>query len=300
MRRVTLSGFPRFVGSHDHKQFETALQNSLLGRIIPDAPIVPRHAKVASLGSCFAEEISKALGAQNLDVVYVPMSERWNSAFAVDTFLAYVFDGTPLPDGFTKNNALLPLTTSEQIINFRQADLYILTFGMSLCWFNPQGQIVVEPGDTATFPGLKKSVGDRYRMVQTTVEQNEKAVASCVERIKRYRPNATVVMTLSPVPMMGVVSELPAIPANTVSKATLRLAIENVRQKNMDGLYYWPSYDIVNWYGNHIERAFGDDDRDARHVRQKIIDLIVGKFVECYIGADRIDFKINEPERVLP
>ncbi len=287
MAVVRFSGFPRRVSARDDSDFEVALRNCLFGMLTPEQPLISQSAKIASLGSCFAEEVSKALTAHGTDVVYMPMSERWNSAFAVDTFLAYVLDGVPLPDGFTKNNESVKEISPEQIRSFASADLFILTFGMSLCWLNKNGELILEPGGTHSVEGLKIAAKYDYFMQQTTVEQNEAAIINCISRIKRVRPNAPIVTTLSPVPMMGVMANSSAIPANNVSKATLRLALENVRQRGLENVYYWPSYDLVNWYGNHIERAFGDTDRDARHVRQNVIDLIVEKFAYYFIAANK-------------
>ncbi|MBL8644433.1 MAG: GSCFA domain-containing protein [Rhodospirillaceae bacterium] len=277
-----ISGFPKNLDVNNPARMNLAITNSIIGLDKPKEPFLTTSSKIASLGSCFAEEIANALKTRGHDIIYFFMSERWNSAFAVDVFLAHVIDETPLPSGFISNIDKLEEMTQENREKFRAADLFIITFGMSLCWFDANKQLVVEPGKTHTKEGLASSVKN-FAMIQTSVEQNEEAILRCIHRIKRFKPNAEIVITLSPVPMLGTVYETSVVQANTVSKAVLRIAIENVRRKQIDGVRYWPSYEIVNWYGNHVHRSFGDDDRDERHVRADVINLITDQFVKNYV-----------------
>lgn len=280
-QKLYLSGFPKALVAPDHADLDAVVTKTIIGPDAPDVAPIVATSKIASVGSCFAQEVSDALRTKGLDVLYLFMSERWNSAFALDAFFARTLEDVPFPSGFLNNAEEWVEQSKEAAAHFRQADLFILTFGLSLCWFNSAGHLILEPGDTHTDKGMIRSLKN-FRMVQTSVEQNEVAIVNCINRIKKFRPEASIVVTLSPVPMLAALSGTTAIQASTVSKAVLRLAIENVRRRFPD-VHYWPSYEIVNWYGAHVDRAFGDDDRDARHVRRSVIDLITRLFIKNYV-----------------
>ncbi len=260
-----MSAFPRALIGPDSAALTRVIEKTIIGSYAPNAPLVSRKSKVSSIGSCFAREISLVLQNQNVPTVWVPMAETSNSAFALSEFLQ------------SPENPLSQLA---------DADLIILTFGMSLCWFNSKGEFVAQAPDASeAMPSTTaRKMDGTFYMRQTTVEENEKAIQNCLDQIRALKPNAHIVMTLSPVPLAGTRYDIPAVPANTISKAVLRSAIENVRSRQPEDVYYWPSYEIVTWYGCHVERSFGDADLDARHVKRSVVDMIADLFLKTYIS----------------
>jgi hypothetical protein len=268
---------------------EVALNDSIMGvfhthiarTYVPPAPIMPQNARVASIGSCFAEEISKSLRAQGLDVGYIFMSERWNSAFALAKFLDNALFGTDFPPGFVAGAGTVGLP-AETIAQFHAADMFILTFGLSLCWFEKAtDRLVLEPGESHSITGLKRAMSE-FEMRQTSLKDNEREIRRCIALIRKARPKAKIVLTLSPVPLQAALTDVSPIPANIISKSTLRVALANVTARGLSDVYYWPSYDFVDWFGAHIDAAFGGPDGDMRHVKTDLVGVIAQFFKHYY------------------
>src|SRR5262249_23557353 len=156
---------------------------------------------------------------------HVFISERWNTAFALQRFLARTLHGTPYPDGFIIDGDAEEATAIPDI---GATDLFILTFGLSVAWFHrTSGEVVLKPPKFSTKSALKKVLED-YEMRQTSVAENEGAILACIAEIRRFNPVAKIVVTLSPVPLYATVTGTPVIVDNTVSKSVLRVALNNV------------------------------------------------------------------------
>lgn len=282
-----LSPFPRRLKDLSDPIVRKAIERFIVDPNAPPEPLVTPASVIATMGSCFSGEIAKALTARGFSARQNFLQESWNSAFAVEHFLRFILDGAPLPDTFKT----VQFTEDERARNNKglsNCDLFILTLGLSLCWFTTSGHLVLHPKDVED--GYSPENVRRFQdyssqlvMRQTSVDENAAAIKRCVDIIARHNPNAHIVLTLSPIPLNGAVCENGSVAANTVSKATLRAAIDQVMREKRPGLLYWPSYEIVTWYGAHVERAFGDDDRDSRHLRQKVIDIIADCFMARYV-----------------
>jgi hypothetical protein len=279
--RPTDSATALDVASHIARVF----RDQITGPFAPVTPFLKRDVRVASIGSCFAEELSKGLVAEGLDATHMAMSERWNSAFALHYFLRRMLHGTPFPDGFVVDPAPIEQIQPEIAARFAAANVFVLTFGLSLCWFRrSDGHMVLEPKITATKAGLNMAV-EGYEMRQTNVADNEAAIAAAVDAIKSFKPDATVVLTLSPVPMLATLG-VAVIPGNIVSKSTLRVALNNFMARALPGVFYWPSYECVTWMGTHVAPSFGGKGNDMRHVRPDVVRQIAHLFKEYYFLAN--------------
>src|SRR5205085_6394217 len=91
----------------------------------------------------------------------------------------------------------------------------------------------------------------------------------------------------SPVPLMATFRDISCLPADTVSKAVLRVALDRLMDAGHEGVYYWPSFEIVRWAGSHVKwAAYGTDDGKARHVSRYLVREIVDAFVESFYGQE--------------
>ncbi|MBL8643015.1 MAG: GSCFA domain-containing protein [Rhodospirillaceae bacterium] len=268
-----LFGFPKRVIGPQHPDLEAVIRESVIGPGAPAQPLIGPDSKVASFGSCFAGEIAAALTKNGQRVANSYIAERYNSAFMMDAFLASILDGE-------STDAVDTLFTKPDLAD---VSLFILTFGMSLCWFNANGSLVVEPGKSHAEEGLISAMR-RYTMRQTSVEQNEAAIRSCIARISKHFPQAHIVVTLSPIPMLAAVGHNSIMVANTLSKSTLRIAIDRALTGQPENVHYWPSYELVNWYGGHVESAFGSETVDSRHLKPEVIDIIIRLFLDYYVA----------------
>ena len=59
--------------------------------------------------------------------------------------------------------------------------------------------------------------------------------------------------------------------------------LDRVMSRELEGVYYWPSFEIVRWCGAHLPwRSYGLDDRNPRHVSRYLVAEIIDAFVESF------------------
>ena len=90
----------------------------------------------------------------------------------------------------------------------------------------------------------------------------------------------------------------PAVEVDCISKSTLRVAVANVMRDKIEGVFYWPSFEIVRWLAPHIAPAYGVDDGLLRHVNTGLIDLITDLFVEYYVASVRAERAVKSMRRL--
>ena len=101
--------------------------------------------------------------------------------------------------------------------------------------------------------------------------------------IRSARPEAKVIFTLSPVPLMATFRPVSCLTASSVSKAILRVAIDQLMRDNADdrALFYFPSYEIVK---DFFVDPYEEDNRDPT---PEIVRFIMTTFERhfCIPGA---------------
>ena len=204
-------------------------------------------AKIFALGSCFAESISERLSRAKFSVTTNPFGvlfnpfsianaiERLDSArtFAVcdikagrDSFFS--FDAHSSLNGTTQTETFANLNkaVAQGAKSLAEADWVILTFGTA--WvYEKDGRVVA----------------NCHKQPASQFERRRLSVAEIVERYDALFEGALrgkkVVLTVSPVRHIG-----DGLQENSVSKATLRLAVEELVAK-YENAHYFPSYEIL-------------------------------------------------------
>jgi hypothetical protein len=88
------------------------------------------------------------------------------------------------------------------------------------------------------------------------------------------------VFTLSPIPLMATFRPVSCLTANSVSKAVLRIAIDDFMRDAPAGAFYFPSYEIVG-------EMFADPRvEDNRHLKPEVIATVMDTFAHHYCRAD--------------
>jgi hypothetical protein len=157
---------------------------------------------------------------------------------------------------------------------FAQSDVFIITLGLSEVWCNKQtGEVFWRAIPRDRFDPAVHG----FRV--SSVAENLDNLQAIHRIIRRVRPSATIVITLSPVPLVATFRPVSCLTASTVSKAILRVAVDELMRSHHDDerLYYWPSYEIVKEYCSdpYLE--------DNRHPRPEIIDAIMRTFAQHYL-----------------
>lgn len=243
---------------------------------------------IASVGSCFADNIAKRLrecmvNAQNpLGVLFNPLSiadalelvllsDDKDSLFSKsifsdhDLYHSWLFDSkfsSVSMDGciekFKINSALF-----YNIVE--QSNVLLITFGTSFCYFSSsnEGKVV------ANCHKQHSSLFSRRRIGEDEILKRWKPLC---EQIKAKFPNLELIFTVSPVRHIK-----DGLHENNLSKASLLLAVDSIC-RDYNYCHYFPAYELIN-----------DDLRDYRyyaedlaHPSEQGIEYIWERFVDTY------------------
>lgn len=154
---------------------------------------------------------------------------------------------------------------SKAVIQLKQADYLLLTFGTAHIYTHRKTQQVVS--------NCHKIPNSEFEKKRISVKEIMHCWEPIIQNLKNTSPQLKIIFTVSPIRHLkdGIVE-------NQKSKATLLLAIDNmVRQ--FDTCFYFPAYEIMI-----------DDLRDYRfygkdmiHPSDIAIDYIKDKFADCYL-----------------
>lgn len=244
--------------------------------------------KLLFIGSCFSDEIGHRVIERGFDALVNPFGPLYNPVSLANCIsrvlngprysLADLVEG---PRGFhcldyatrfsgNDSGQLLAALNAQQVsvADFIASGATVfVTLGTAYIYrFLQTGRIV---GNCHKFPAKEF---ERFRL---KVADASDSLSSMVGLLRGHGARR-VVFTVSPIRHIS-----DGFHANTVSKATLHLAIEDVLAGNEDFSEYFPAFEIVN-----------DDLRDYRayasdlvHVSEVAADYIFEKFADTYFDA---------------
>ena len=283
---------PRKIRVFPSKQaFEDArgvIESHLL-RGMPALPLIRPDTVFMTLGSCFADNLAARLRASGHAVHAEGIGEEVNSTYANRYLLEWIEQG-PVNGPTTVIDEFYGAAIRERFRKAIQAsDILVLTMGVAPAFFHPDtGEFVfIRPRSSTD----KRFLYGQHVMRTTSVAENVENVHAIIDAVRRMSGRRTqVVLTVSPVPLGATTEFHSAAVADCISKSTLRLAChEVVGARAKDGVVYWPSFEIVRWFGPHFGPGFppvyGNDDGHSRHVSAWLVDVVVDLFLEHH--ADR-------------
>jgi hypothetical protein len=249
----------------------------------PSQPFITKKDYITAFGSCFAHHVTKYLKDNRYRVFgddmpvnsyVIRCGEGMVNTAVIAQQFRWAYDEIEFDQALwhdKEGNASEYLT--EVRLNtrriFDQTDVFIVTLGLSEVWYDKQsGEIF--------WRSIPRNVYDpsRHGFKILNVSENKSNLEIIYNRIRTRRPKATVIFTLSPVPLVATFRPVSCITANSVSKAILRVAVDEFMREHSDkDLYYFPSYEIVQDF--YREDAFGDD---LRHVRPEVVKTIMTTF----------------------
>ena len=264
--------------------------------LTPLAERLEYGAKIFALGSCFAENISERLRRSKFSIASNPFGILFNPAsiaaaidrladarsFAVCDITAgkegyFSFDAHSSLDGKTHTEAFgnLNKAVAQGAKSLAEADWVILTFGTA--WvYEHEGRVV------ANCHKQPASQFERRRLSVTEIVERYSRLFEGILRDKK------VVLTVSPVRHIG-----DGLQENSVSKATLRLAVEELVAK-YENAHYFPSYEILI-----------DDLRDYRyyaddlaHPSNMAVDYVWERFCDVVL-TDAAKAKLLQVEQIV-
>jgi len=259
-----------------------AIEDYILKGWMPPTPFITKQHNITAFGSCFASHISSYLINQNYRVLtsgnanayIIRCGEGLVNTYALLQQFEWAFENKKFSQNLwhgydTGEHGYDEAVRQATLGIFQQTDLFIVTIGLSEVWYDKlTGEVFWR-----AIP-VKKFDESRHGFRVATHEENRRNIARIYDIVRANRPSAHILFTLSPIPLVATFRPVGCISANSVSKATLRSALDEVMRAHSDdaNLHYFPSYEIVT-------NAFLDPfSSDRRHVREEVLDFVMAGF----------------------
>lgn len=251
-------------------------------------PFIGRNTKIVTIGSCFANNIANHLQKHGFEAKTTGLAELANNSYTNLAIAQSLRDESKfhtMADHFK--------IQKEDYHSFRdstlEADVFIFTVGISYAFFHK------ESGNPLCSPVISynKSFYKDYEMRPMDVTRNANNMLEIIQAFNAIRPNARIIMTLSPVPMDGCAGlNTSVVEADCISKsigrASLALVEDHLRKIGYNRFVYFPAFEIVRWVAcNQAHPLFGGSDHHSRHVTDSVIETIMNVFSRFYC-LDRI------------
>lgn len=257
---------------------------------LPAAPFIGKEHYITAFGSCFASEVTKFLYKEGYQVFgrnmtlnsYVVRSgEGIVSSAAIRQQFEWAFEGKVPKIELWHDKAGVPGEYSDEVRNstkqiFEKSDVFILTLGLSEVWYDkPTGEIFWRAIPKRDFDS------ERHGFRVMSAAENLENLRRIYELIRAHRPEATIIITLSPVPLAATFRPVSCITANSVSKASLRVAIDELMREPKpsqdERFFYFPSYEMVTSF---LPNPMKDD---FRHPTDQAVDFIMRTFQRHFL-----------------
>ena len=251
--------------------------------------MIDYSSKLMMLGSCFAENMGGKFSYYKFDVdvnpcgiVYNPRSvanvlrlivegkkfgkedlmqvgDKW-----VSLFHHGAFSSTDQEECLDKINRRLARATEE----IRSVDLLVITWGTAWVYRHTGKDVVV-----SNCHKIPSQDFERYRL---NVEEIVKEYTELIGSLQKVNPGMRVLFTVSPIRHWKDGAH-----GNQLSKATLLLAIDQLREK-LNNVYYFPAYEIV--LDELRDYRFYAD--DMLHMSSLTIDYTWERFLYSFISPE--------------
>ena len=277
-----------FIPSKEDLRRATAFDDYVMTGWAPAVPFIERSDPIVAFGSCFAAAISDHLAAAgyavlgkklDLNAHIVRFGEGMVNTFAIRQQFEWALTGKEFPQSLwvteskevASKDAAIRNTTRDIILSGR---VFIITLGLSEIWYD-------KPTGEAFWRAVPSSLFDaaRHGFRTTTVDENRENLRVTLDLIRAARPDAAVILTLSPIPLMATFRPVSCLTANAVSKAVLRIAIDQIMSEGRPGVHYFPSYEMVTG------ASFDPLEEDNRHPKKDLVDAVMACFRRHYCPA---------------
>lgn len=258
-----------------------------------------KQKKIAAMGTCFAEEISKFLYDKKLNYIkkednVFNFSANWgriyttpnlyqilkysnevNSEIFVEKNEKGFFE--PTRDhicGYfkTEKELLENLKNHRRISNeiLKEVDLLFITLGQTEVWYDNHKKFFW--GNTPSYDILKKNENNQHTSKDLTFEENYFFLKESINLLKKINNKIKIIITLSPVPAKATFKKSNVITKSFSGKALLKCVIDKILNEYKNEILYFPSFEMV------ICDNLVNFQEDNRHVSQSKIDEIFSNF----------------------
>lgn len=264
-------------------------------------PPISHQDNLMLLGSCFAENMGKQLvdsgfhcDVNPFGILYNPLSvanalkqmleckeytseDLFYHRGLYNSFMHHgSFSGPDINQSLTQINKRI--SNANKLI--LKLDYLLITFGSAWVYRTKKDNVIV-----SNCHKLPASEFIRYRL---TVEEITEQYHALVTQLINTKPDIKIIFTVSPIRHIK-----DGMHENQVSKATLLLAIEEIKKQFPDNILYFPSYEIV--LDELRDYRFYAD--DMLHPSTIAINYIWERFAETFFNKQTKD-SIKEYENI--
>jgi hypothetical protein len=255
---------------------------------LPDAPFITKSDPITTFGSCFAAHISGYLIkagytiadlGRNRSSYVIRCGEGMVNSAAIAQQLLWAYGEAEFnePLWYDKDGSEAGYEEDVRLDTraiFDRSNIFIITLGLSEVWYNK------ETGETF-WRAIPKSHfdPDRHGFKVLSTAENHANLEAAYRLIRERRPEASIIFTLSPVPLVATFRPVSCVTANSVSKASLRVAVDELMRAHTDDqrLFYFPSYEIVK------DVTVDPYEKDFRHIKPEVVAGIMKFFASHYL-----------------
>ncbi len=238
--------------------------------------------KVLCMGSCFAENMGKRLDDLSLTLLNQPFGTQFNP---IRILKALAFETPSASDVYTEGDFYLHPDFHSDFISqnpedllaeirvkqeetkafLKQADTLLLTFGTAYFYHD---KILNRP-----IANCHKQASQRFEKHMNQVSEITQAYRAFI----KSHPHLHLILTVSPVRHTR-----DGMMENSVSKATLRLAANEIAKEFPDQVTYFPAFEIMM----DELRDYRFYEKDLIHPNEMAVDYIWEKFKETYFSSE--------------
>lgn len=254
-----------------------------------------KELNIASIGTCFAEELSGYFKNQNQNFKYLSLeknvfnfSANWGRVYTVKNLLqiiSYSLDKKFIPihvekykdvffdplrehsagTFFTEKKAIYEIEKhrglSKQVL--LKADIIFITIGQNEFWHDSEMDIA-----WGTTPPLSLRQNDkRFKATEYTFNQNAKDLNKIIKKLKEFNSNLKIIFTVSPVAEYATFINNNIISQAFAGKAILRGVLHEIIPKHKE-VFYFPSFEYVL---TDNPNSFISDNRHVKRFKVKQI-----------------------------
>jgi hypothetical protein len=184
------------------------------------------------------------------------------------------------------NDVVGALTTKENFVEqIRRADVFIFTMGVAACFFERDTGRFVMPRPTSI---NSRALAETYDFRTTRVSENVANMKFIIDAMRAINPKLKIFITVSPVPLHVTFERNASVVGDCLSKSVMRVSADELMHAGYDDIHYWPSFEIVRWLSGHVGPFFGVDDGASWHISEKLIEQIIGLFLERFTPQAKI------------
>lgn len=160
---------------------------------------------------------------------------------------------------------------------FTEADVFVFTLGLT--------EAFEDLRDGSVYPVCPGVNGGEFnpkihKFHNFTTEEIVADFSSFMKKFGHVNPNAQVIVTVSPVPLIATASGKNVVEATTYSKSVLRVAAQKIQEQH-DNVHYFPSYEIIA--GSQSGRIYFED--DLRSVSREGVAHVMRVFFKHAVDA---------------